>query len=106
MHQHMPELLQVLKDFVWSAVIAPVIWAPAERCFGRTDHRSVQHSVAISDSGCKAGHAGTTKIAWNILDVQSKAAVPSERDGILRRQIVKHRTSCGGRKRWINYQQL
>ena len=99
-HEHMPELLQVLKHFCAASPISPRVWVVVQRCFGGPDHRRIYDPVLTGDAPRQAGDRRSTKIAWNVSGRQLKPTVPTQRESVPRRNLAQDLSgTCGGKGR-------
>ena len=76
----MPELLQVLQRLCVGTVVSPRILLFVQRRFGDSDDSGIQRPIATGDALRQTRHLWSTKIAWNLADVEPKPTVPLQRD--------------------------
>ena len=67
-HEHMPELLQVLKYFFAASTIAPYLGTMMQRCFGGSDNCSIYHSIPAGNASREARHRWSSEIVGHLGD--------------------------------------
>ena len=106
MHEHVPELLQVLKHLCAASPISPRVRLVVQRGFGGSDHRCIYDPVLTRDASREAGHRRSTKIVWNLSRGQPKSTMPVQRESVMRSDVAQDLSGASGRKRRIRDQQL
>src|SRR5215216_37495 len=104
-HEHMPELLQMLKHLRAVAPISARVWVAGQRCFGGSDHRRIYDAVLAGDAPREAGHRRSTKIVWNVAHRQPKSTMPLQREFASRSELAQDLSGACGRKRRVRDQQ-
>jgi hypothetical protein len=105
-HEHMPELLQVLEHLGAASPISPRVRVVVERCLSGSNHRRIYVPILAGDPPSEAGHRRSTKIVWNLCHGQLKSAMPTQRESVSRSDLTQGVSGACGRKRRVRDQQL
>ena len=106
MHQHVPELFQVLKHVRSAAPVTPCLGIPFERSLGGSNDRGVQDSVGAGDAPRKSRHSRSTKVIGDFFDSKSKSTVPPEREPVALRDLPQGGSGVRPSERGVSRQQL
>jgi hypothetical protein len=79
-HQHMPQLLQMLQRLRRATPVLPRVWLCVQRRCGASDHGGIQDSITTSNALRKTWHRRSAKIVGHITDRQSNATMPAQPD--------------------------
>src|SRR5689334_9422119 len=99
-HEHVPELFQLLERFVVRRPIRPALWLVSERRLGSADHCRVDEPVR-GDALCEPRHGRTSEFLGHVARPKTKPAVPLERKRITSADLLETVTGRRADKRRI-----
>jgi len=88
-HDHMPELFQVLECLLVGSPVSPELGLRIKGSLGRADHGGVQEPV-FRNSPCELRHCGASKIIGNRIYGKLKPAMALDRDLVSARDLIQY----------------